>query len=136
MDSLIPARDTTTTIFDRRGAIKNYRPSVAGIVIPAAMVGYGFIALKSSMLQSLNHSTRAELREDHPTFSTKVDNYLKSAPALVTHGRKTLSGTTFGKHPTAIDSVEAGALDAALISLSIEQRIAVKAQLMRAGLLG
>jgi hypothetical protein len=61
---------------------------------------------------------------------------LKSAPALVTNGRKTTSGTTFGKHSTAIDSVEAGALDAALISLSIEQRIAVKAQLMRAGLLG
>jgi hypothetical protein len=61
---------------------------------------------------------------------------LRSAPAVVTNGRKTISGTTFGKHATAIDSVEAGALDAALISLSIEQRIAVKAQLMRVGLLG
>ena len=35
-----------------------------------------------------------------------------------------------------VDSLEAGALDAALASLSVEQRIAVKAQLMRAGLLG
>jgi hypothetical protein len=35
----------------------------------------------------------------------------------------------------ASDSIEAGALDAALTSLSIEQRIAVKAQLLRAGLL-
>jgi hypothetical protein len=33
------------------------------------------------------------------------------------------------------DSIEAGALDAALSSLSIEQRIAVKSQLLRAGLL-
>ena len=33
-------------------------------------------------------------------------------------------------------SLEAGAVDAALSSLSLEQRIAVKAQLMRAGLLG
>jgi membrane-associated phospholipid phosphatase len=96
MDPLIPARDTTTTIFDRRAAIKDYRPSVAGIVIPAAMVGYGFIALKSSMLQSINHSTRAELREDHPTFSTKVDNYLKSAPALAVYGLN-LAGI-HGKH--------------------------------------
>jgi hypothetical protein len=32
--------------------------------------------------------------------------------------------------------MEAGAVDAALGSLRIEQRIAVKAQLMRAGLLG
>ena len=34
----------------------------------------------------------------------------------------------------ASDSIEAGAIDAALSSLSIEQRIAVKAQLLRAGL--
>ncbi len=33
-------------------------------------------------------------------------------------------------------SLEAGALDGALASLSIEQRIAVKSELMRAGLLG
>jgi hypothetical protein len=33
-------------------------------------------------------------------------------------------------------SMEAGAVDGALASLSIEQRIAVKAELMRAGLLG
>lgn len=34
-----------------------------------------------------------------------------------------------------LDSVEAGALDAALTGLSVEQRIAVKAQLLRAGAL-
>jgi hypothetical protein len=32
--------------------------------------------------------------------------------------------------------MEAGSVDAALANLSIEQRIAVKAQLMRSGLLG
>jgi len=36
---------------------------------------------------------------------------------------------------TTLESIEAGALDAALIGLSLEQRIAVKAQLMRAGAL-
>ena len=36
---------------------------------------------------------------------------------------------------TTLESVEAGALDAALAGLSLEQRIAVKAQLMRAGAL-
>ena len=37
---------------------------------------------------------------------------------------------------STLDSVEAGALDAALTGLSLEQRIAVKAQLLRAGVLG
>lgn len=36
---------------------------------------------------------------------------------------------------TTLDSIEAGAVDAALTGLSLEQRIAVKAQLLRAGLL-
>lgn len=61
------------------------------------------------------------------------------APETVTHGRKTLPVTMvhlLAKQGVTIDSIEAGALDAALVSLSVEQRIAVKAQLMRAGLLG
>jgi hypothetical protein len=53
--------------------------------------------------------------------------------------RKTLPATAtslFAKHAGSADPMDVGALDAALISLSLEQRIAVKAQLMRAGLLG
>ncbi len=37
---------------------------------------------------------------------------------------------------TTLDSIEAGALDAALNGLSLEQRLAVKAQLLRAGVVG
>jgi len=51
-------------------------------------------------------------------------------------GRKTVSAgvaTLIAKDGSA---VELGALDAALVSLSLEQRIAVKAQLMRSGLIG
>jgi site-specific recombinase len=62
-----------------------------------------------------------------------------SVPSNVTNGRKTLPvamATLLAKQGVTVDSMEAGALDAALVSLSIEQRIAVKAQLMRAGLLG
>jgi ABC-type transporter Mla subunit MlaD len=36
---------------------------------------------------------------------------------------------------STLESVSAGALDAAMVGLSIEQRIAVKAQLLRAGML-
>jgi hypothetical protein len=63
-----------------------------------------------------------------------------SAPAS---GRKTLPTamtTLLAKQGVTLDSLEpaslqAGSLDAALSSLSLEQRIAVKAQLLRAGLL-
>ena len=62
-----------------------------------------------------------------------------TAPVVVTNGRKTLPASMvnlLAKQGVTVDSMEAGALDAALVSLSVEQRIAVKAQLMRAGLLG
>ena len=62
-------------------------------------------------------------------------------------GRRTLPATMstlLAKQGVALDSVEAGgldvaaggALDKALASLSIEQRIAVKAQLLRSGAIG
>jgi Tfp pilus assembly protein FimV len=58
-------------------------------------------------------------------------------------GRVTLPAgmaSMLAKQGVALDvggvSLEAGALDGALASLSIEQRIAVKSELMRAGLLG
>lgn len=62
-----------------------------------------------------------------------------SVPGTVTNGRKTLPVAMvnlLAKQGVMVDSMEAGAVDAALVSLSVEQRIAVKAQLMRAGLLG
>jgi hypothetical protein len=43
--------------------------------------------------------------------------------------------TMLAKQGVTVDSFEAGALDTALTSLSLEQRIAVKAQLLRSGLL-
>jgi hypothetical protein len=48
--------------------------------------------------------------------------------------RKTLATGAFAAKDGG--SVESGSLDAALTSLSVEQRIAVKAGLMRGGLLG
>lgn len=61
------------------------------------------------------------------------------APSDVTYGRKTLPSSMvslLAKQGVTVDTMEASAVDAALVSLSVEQRIAVKAQLMRAGLLG
>ena len=48
----------------------------------------------------------------------------------------TATASLLAKHAMSADSIQAGALDAALVHLSLEQRIAVKADLMRAGLIG
>ena len=52
-------------------------------------------------------------------------------------GRKTVvSGRMFAKEGVAGEGFETGAIDAALTSLSVEQRIAVKSALLRAGMVG
>ncbi len=61
-----------------------------------------------------------------------------AGPSAIEHGRKTLPAgmvNLLAKQGVTVESLDPGILDAALVSLSVEQRIAVKAQLMRAGLL-
>ena len=81
----------------------------------------------------------ADLEERLAAAEAQIAELKASAPVTVTNGRKTLPvamTTLLAKQGVTVDSMEAGALDAALSSLSMEQRFAVKAQLMRAGLLG
>ncbi|MBS1800028.1 MAG: hypothetical protein JSS95_09410 [Acidobacteria bacterium] len=76
-------------------------------------------------------AVEATLAELQSAMATNVS-------ASVTNTRKTLPAsmaTLLSKQGVAVESLEAGSLDNALASLSIEQRIAVKAQLLRNGLL-
>ena len=81
----------------------------------------------------------AELEEKLAAAEAEIAELRASSVSpTVTNGRKTLPvamASLLAKQGVTVDSIEAGALDAALVSLSLEQRIAVKAQLLRAGLL-
>lgn len=61
-----------------------YRPSVCGLLIPGAMLTYGFVALGNHTLQDFNHSTKAELMGDRH-FSTSIDDYLQWSPAVAVY---------------------------------------------------
>ena len=82
----------------------------------------------------------AELEEKLAAAELKIaELQARSVSAASGAGRKTLPTSMtnlLAKQGVTLDSLEAGSLDAALTSLSIEQRIAVKSQLIRAGLLG
>jgi len=82
----------------------------------------------------------AELRARMETgpetgLEMSLDTRLEAKPSP----RRTVPAATaqfLSKQGIALESIEAGALDAALSGLSLEQRIAVKAQLLRAGVVG
>jgi len=84
----------------------------------------------------------AELEEKLAAAEVQIAQLKAAAatvPSEVTNGRKTLPAAMMNllaKQGVTVETMEAGSVDAALANLSIEQRIAVKAQLMRSGLLG
>ncbi len=96
------------------------------------------------IVATVESAREAELERKLAAAEARIAELTASAAASTTPssgGRKTLSaGMTAmlskqGVAGLAAEGLEAGAIDAALQSLSIEQRIAVKSELMRAGLL-
>ena len=94
------------------------------------------------IVATVERQREAELEEKLALAEAQIAELKAAAahvPVDVTHGRKTLPASMvnlLAKQGVTVDTMEAGAVDAALVSLSVEQRIAVKSQLMRAGLLG
>lgn len=89
------------------------------------------------IVATVESQRETELEEKLMKAEAKIAELMASAGQ--SSGRKTLPASTASmlvKQGVAVESLEAGALDGALTSLSVEQRIAVKAELMRAGLLG
>jgi hypothetical protein len=94
------------------------------------------------IVATVERQREAELEEKLAAAEAQIAELKAAAasvPDEVTHGRKTLPvsmANLLAKQGVTVDTMEAGAVDAALVSLSVEQRIAVKSQLMRSGLLG
>lgn len=89
------------------------------------------------IVATVESEREAELERKLAAAEAKIAELVASAAAQPV-GRKTVPTaitTMLAKQGVVMDSVEAGAIDGALSSLSIEQRIAVKSELMRAGVL-
>lgn len=126
MEAAVLLLEGTLTRLDERGAV------LAAGVAASAEQGVGRI------VATVESAREAELERKLAAAEARIAELTASAAAAEPAGRKTLSsGMTamLSKQGVVVDGLEAGAVDAALGSLSIEQRIAVKSELMRAGLL-
>ena len=63
---------------------------VKGLIAPTVLIGYGLIELNNKSLQNVDLTTKVEIIEDHPTFKTKIDNYLQYSPAIAVYGLNAL----------------------------------------------
>jgi predicted RNase H-like nuclease (RuvC/YqgF family) len=90
--------------------------------------------------QSSNERVYELERRLHEATMQIAELRAQAGTSSAASGRKTVTSATVSllakQGISNLDSIEAGSLDAALTALSIEQRIAVKSQLLRAGLLG
>lgn len=98
----------------------------------------GEVAKITAAIEGQNGSVERELRLKLEAAEQQIAE-LRAQNGREAVARQTLPASTtqlLAKQGIAVaDSIQAGSLDAALTGLSLEQRIAVKAQLMRAGLL-
>jgi TRAP-type C4-dicarboxylate transport system substrate-binding protein len=95
--------------------------------------------IAEKIVATVETQREAELERKLAQAEAKIAQLEASAVSEKSTGRKTLPNamsSLLAKQGVAVDGLEAGALDAALTSLSIEQRIAVKAELLRTGMLG
>ncbi|MGY4384999.1 hypothetical protein ACVWYN_002035 [Pedobacter sp. UYP24] len=61
----------------------NFKP----FIVPGVFVGYGLLSLTGdNVLRRLDYSTHAELQEDHPNFTSKIDNYTPFIPVVAVYG--------------------------------------------------
>jgi len=107
-----------------------------GMAVDRLAVAAGVLELAAEKLAGLQMSA-AGGRE------LELEERLRAAEATIASleagrgGRKTLSaGVSLLAKQSEGHAVEQGGIDAALFGLAPEQRIAIKAQLMRAGVLG
>ncbi len=91
--------------------------NVSSVLIPAAGITYGVLALHSGPFKTLNLSTRNELMEDHRLVHTQADNYLQYSPAVTVIGLN-IAGV-HGKH-SFIDELCVYAVSNIIMGITVE----------------
>jgi membrane-associated phospholipid phosphatase len=57
-----------------------------GLIVPAALTGYGFAAIHSGSLQQVNKDIQKSIWFDNPHGQVKLDDYFRFVPAVAVYG--------------------------------------------------
>jgi len=64
---------------------KVYKPKITAFIPGAVAVTYGFVALNSNLFRRFDNYLFEEANEHHPGYRTKVDDYMRYAPAAAVY---------------------------------------------------
>ena len=78
--------NTLTRIINSDRAVNKKTISVKSLIVPGAMITYGFISIGNNNLKNVNKEFHEDIWIDKPHQSKHIDNYLMFAPALSVYG--------------------------------------------------
>src|SRR5437016_2309788 len=84
-----PSKNVSAAAIEKNLSIKSF-------IVPVVFIAYGFTSLGNNSFRQLNKNISSEVEEDMPGFKTRVDDYLKYAPAVSTYALN-IAGVK-GKH--------------------------------------
>ena len=94
-DSLVIVADTVPSkrafsISESLTKLNEKRERIKSLIIPAALITYGFVSLENDMLLQLDNQIKENIWTENPHKPIKIDNYLQYSPALAVYGLNAL----------------------------------------------
>lgn len=77
--------DSTEHILEVPDTVKHLESKFTSFIPPAVFVGYGLLSLWVKPIRDVDYHVYNDMRDDHPNFHTKIDNYLQFAPVATVY---------------------------------------------------
>lgn len=77
--------DSTEHILEVPDTVKHLQSSLVSFIPPAVFVGYGFSSFIFKPIRRVDYSVYNDMRDDHPNFRSKFDNYFQFVPVVTVY---------------------------------------------------
>ena len=75
-------KDSAENLLALPDTVKHLQSKFISFIPPIAFVSYGLLSFKVKAIRNIDYSVYNDMAEDHPNFSTQVENYLRNYPGL------------------------------------------------------
>ena len=75
-DNVTAIRDTADRLYSKPGTF----------IVPAVLVGYGALSFVVTPIRNIDYYFKARVARSDPNYSSKIDDYLQIAPAVLVYG--------------------------------------------------
>ncbi len=75
----------STSVNELPANVNQRRQRLKSLILPAALITYGFVSLENDMLLQLDNQIKEDIWTENPHKSIKIDNYLQYAPAVAVY---------------------------------------------------